>query len=122
MSDHIEEVLRAKRLEVIDPLTGTLAAVVGRLDAPGVDPVFGLSLFDRSGRQRVWLTLDANGPAMVFDLAGNNVITLGVNDETADALHVGAYLHVADMDGTPVHGWQVEQDGTVLGRLGGPTR
>lgn len=115
-------VVRATRVELVDQ-DGAVRAVLGQLDSPDPGaPVFGLALLDEAGRQRVWLSLDGSGPALVFDLAGNNVITLGVNDPTADALHVGGYLHVADLDGTPVLGWQVEEDGSVLARHGGPTR
>jgi hypothetical protein len=115
-------VIRTTRVELVDQ-DGAVRAVLGQLDSPDPRaPVFGLALLDEAGRQRVWLSLDGSGPALVFDLAGNNVITLGVNDPTADALHVGGYLHVADLDGTPVLGWQVEEDGSVLARHGGPTR
>ena len=115
-------VVRATRVEVVDP-GGRIRAVLGPLDTPNpAAPVFGLALLDEGGRPRVWLSLDATGPAAVFDLAGNNIITLGVNDPTPDALHVGGYLHVTDLDGTPVLGWQVEEDGSVLARHGGPTR
>jgi hypothetical protein len=115
-------VVRATRVELVDG-HGQVRAVLGSLDTPDpASPVFGLALVDGAGRPRVWVALDATGPALVFDLAGNNIISLGVNDPTADALHVGGYLHVTDLDGTPVLGWQVEEDGTVLARLGGPTR
>lgn len=115
-------VVRATRVEVVDE-GGRIRAVLGPLDTPNpAAPVFGLALLDGDGRPRVWLSLDATGPAVVFDLAGNNIITLGVNDATPDALHVGGYLHVTDLDGTPVLGWQVEEDGSVLARRGGPTR
>ncbi|HEV7887620.1 MAG TPA: hypothetical protein VGO92_08680 [Acidimicrobiales bacterium] len=115
-------VVRATRVEVVDE-AGHVRAVLGPLDTPDpASPVFGLTLLDEAGRPRVWLTLDGTGPSMVFDLAGNNIISLGVNDPTADALHVGGYLHVTDLDGTPVLGWQVEEDGSALARLGGPTR
>lgn len=115
-------VVRATRVEVVDP-GGRVRAVLGSLDTPNpAMPVFGLALVDEGGRPRVWLSLDDNGPAAVFDLAGNNIITLGVNDPTPDALHVGGYLHVTDLDGTPVLGWQVDEDGSGLVRSGGPTR
>ena len=121
--DRLRQIVRAERFELVGQ-EGRILAVLGALDTPdptGHPPV-GLALFDAGGRQRVWLTLDDSGPALIFDLGGNNAITFGVNDPAADALHVGAYLHVADVDGTPVLGWQVEEDGSVLARIGGPTR
>ncbi|MDQ1437304.1 MAG: hypothetical protein QOK43_933 [Acidimicrobiaceae bacterium] len=121
-SGEVTKVVRTTRVELVDR-NGTTRAVLGPLDSP--DPmaaVFGLALLDAEGRQRVWLTLDGTGPSLVFDLAGNNIVAIGVNDPTADALHVGGYLHVTDLDGTPVLGWQVDEDGAVLGRMGGPTR
>jgi len=114
--------VRTRRLEVVDD-EGRVRAVLGPLDSP--DPTaapFGLALLDPIGRPRVWLSLDVTGPSQVFDLAGNNVVSLGVNDPTADALHVGGYLHMTDLDGTPAFGWQVDEDGAVLARLGGRTR
>jgi hypothetical protein len=114
--------VRTTRLEVVD-LDCRVRAVLGPLDTPDPDrPVFGLALLDDRGQQRVWLTMDGTGPSLVFDVFGNNAIALGVNDRTNDALHVGAYLHVTDLDGTPVLGWQVDEDGSVLARQGGRTR
>lgn len=121
-SNDAAEVVRARRVELVDS-AGKVRAVLGSLDTPDPDTaVFGLALLDESGKTRAWLSLDDRGPAAVFDLAGNNIITVGVNDPTPDALHVGAYLHVADLDGTPVYGWQVGEDGSVLQRIGGATR
>jgi hypothetical protein len=115
-------VVRATRVEVVDG-DGRVRAVLGDLGSP--DPtssVLGFALLDDDGNQRVWLALDATGPNLVFDLGGNAVLTLGVNDPAPDALHVGAYLHVADIDGAAVLGWRIEDDGSVTMRLGGPTR
>lgn len=114
--------VRATRVEIVDA-AGQVRAVFGPLDTPDpASPVFGLAVLDGNGRPRVWIGLDTTGPALVFDLSGNNAISLGVNDPAPDALHIGSYLHVTDLDGTPVYGWQVEEDGTVLSRLGGATR
>jgi hypothetical protein len=115
----VVDLVRAHRFEVVDA-GGAVRAVLGSLDTPDpASPVFGLSLLDGDGRARVWLSIDALGPALVFDLAGNNLITLGVNDPAADALRVGGYFHMADFDGKTVFGWQLGDDGTVLARLGG---
>jgi hypothetical protein len=115
-------VVRAGRFELVDG-GGRVRGVFGRLDSPDVTAdLYGLALLNGEGKARVWLVLDATGPSQVFDLEGNNVIVLGVNDATADALHVGAYLHMSDADGTPVVGWQVQEDGSVVQRIGGATR
>ena len=97
--------------------------VVGNLGS--ADPntnVLGLALLDQEGRQRLWLALDSTGLNMVFELGGNAVLTFGVNDPAPDALHVGAYLWVSDLDGTNVLGWRIEDGGSVTMRLGGPTQ
>jgi len=115
-------VVRATRVELVDG-HGTVRAVLGPLDSPDPrSPVYGLALLDEAGRHRVWLSLDGTGPNLVFDLAGNNLLSLGVNDPAVDALHVGAYVHVADLDGSAVFGCVVEEDGSVLARFGGATR
>lgn len=115
-------VVRATRVELVDR-QGTVRAVLGPLDTPDPgSPIYGLALLDETGRQRVWLSLDGTGPNLVFDLAGNNLLSLGVNDPAVDALHVGAYVHVADLDGTAVVGCVVDEDGSVLARFGGGTR
>jgi hypothetical protein len=116
------DVVRTRRLEVVDE-EGRVRMVCGSLDTP--DPrggLFGFALLDGDGRTRMWAAIDEAGPALVFDMAGNNVITMGVNDPTSETLTVGPYLHLADVDGTPVYGWRVEEDGSVQLRLGGPTR
>jgi hypothetical protein len=115
-------VVRITRLELVDT-QGRVRAILGDLGSP--DPtmqVLGLALLDPDGRQRVWIALDGTGPNMVFDLGGNAVLAVGVNDAAPDALHVGAYLHVSDVGGTNVLGWRIEEDGSVAMRLGGPTR
>jgi hypothetical protein len=125
MSDPIErarEVVRAQRYEVVDE-GGQLRALLGDLGSPDPDyQSFGLTLFDPSGRRRLWLALDTTGPNLGFDYQGNTVLTFGVNDAAPDALHVGAYWQAADSNGTTVLGWRIEDDGSVTARLGGPTR
>ena len=118
----VVDLVRAHRIELVDE-AGGIRAVVGQLATPDpARPVYGIALTEPSGRPRVWLSVHDTGPALVFDLAGNNVISLGVNDPAPDAMQVGGYLHFADGDGTAVLGWQVENDGAVYARYGGPTR
>lgn len=115
-------IVRARRFEATDR-AGRPRVVMGEIGTPDPDAlVFGIAVLDEVGRERVRLVLDGTGPNLLFDLAGNNIITLGVNDPAADALHVGGYLCAADLDGTPVLGWHIEEDGTAFIRTGGPTR
>jgi len=118
----VADLVRARRIEVVDD-EGRPRAVVGRLETPDpADEVFGIALLDAAGRLRLWLALDPTGPKQVFDLRGNIQLALGVNDPTPDALRVGAFLHVNDLDGLPVHSWEVDESGTFLTRSGGSTR
>ena len=116
------DVVRTTRIELVDE-AGRVRAVLGRLDTsePGT-PAFGLALLDEAGCQRAWLTLERDGPVLAFDLAGNCVLTLGVDDPIDEDFRVGAYLHMADRSGNTVLGWHVEEDGVVLARFGGSTR
>jgi hypothetical protein len=115
-------VLRGRGLEIVDE-TGMVRAVIGPLPEPHPGrSEFGIALMNTSGRPRVWLSLREHGTALVFDLGGNNVLSLGIHDPGDDSLHVGAYLRATDADGTPVFGFNVEDDGGVMARLGGPTR
>jgi hypothetical protein len=107
----IEEVLRARRFELVDG-TGAVRAVLGELSTGG-GAAFGLALVGVSGRPRVWIEVGDQGPALVFDRDGNAVLQLGVDDPAADALHVGAYLHLSDEQGRPALRWRVEDDGSA---------
>ncbi len=104
--------VQARRFELVDD-DGRVLAVLGLLDGrPGRAPA-GLALFDEHGRARVWMALGDDGPALVFDQGGNDVVHLGVSDPGPDALHVGAHLHLSDRHGRPVLGWRVEADGSL---------
>jgi hypothetical protein len=114
--DQPATVVRATRFEVVDG-QGRTRAVLGRLadeEPEGPPAPFGLALLDEQGRARVWCGLVAEGPVLLLDQDGNAVVQLGVDDATPDALHVGAYLHLADRRGTPRVGWRVEEDGSVV--------
>jgi len=112
-------IVRARRLEVVDA-DGVVRAVVGDLATPPRGGVFGIALLGSQGQPRVWMEVDGQGPALVFDQGGNDVVELGVDDPGADALHVGAYLHLSRPDGRPALGWRVEEDGSVTMRTGAP--
>ncbi|MDP9071875.1 MAG: hypothetical protein M3N68_11505 [Actinomycetota bacterium] len=113
------EVVRARRFELVDA-EGAVRAIVGDLGGGG--GVFGVALVGRQGEARVWIELGEQGPALVFDQGGNDVVAVGVHDAVADALHVGAYLQLSHADGRPALGWRVEDDGSVTMRAGGPER
>lgn len=112
-------VVRARRVEVVDEW-GRPRLVLGDIGNPeGPGEVFGIAVVDPAGRHRAWLALDDTGAALVFDRTGNAVAELGVDDNTGDALAAGAYFHLCDLDGRPVVGWRVEDDGDVTVRTGG---
>lgn len=116
--DH--DVVRTRRLEVLDA-RGTPRIVVGDLaGSPGSGEVFGLAVLDRSGRHRAWLSLDGNGVNLCFDRNGNAVLELGVHDDEGEAVEGGAYVQLSDVDGRPALGWSVDDDGAVLLRVVGP--
>jgi len=108
------DVVQAHRFELVDR-DGRVRAVIGEL--PNYDDagpaIIGVSLLDAEGRRRTFLSLDDTGPSLVFDLDGNNVLELGVNDPTADALTVGAYAFATDALGEPRVGIRVFEDGEV---------
>ncbi|HEX9969555.1 MAG TPA: hypothetical protein VGB03_05395 [Acidimicrobiales bacterium] len=112
-------VVRARRVEVVDEWGRPRLVLgdIGNPERPG--EVFGIAVVDPAGRQRAWLALDDTGAALVFDRTGNAVAELGVDDGTGDALVAGAYFHLCDVDGSPVVGWRVEDDGDVTVRTGG---
>ena len=107
------DVVQAHRFELLDR-NGQIRGVIGELPTPedGPPPV-GVALFDESGNQRVFVSLDKTGPKLAFDHHGNNVLELGVNDETDDALAVGAYALATDGGGTPRVAVRVHDDGGV---------
>ena len=109
----IEDVVRARRLEILDD-SDRVRAIVGRLAGGGQrEAVIGIAVLDPRGRRRAWLAFDASGPALVFDHAGNNVLYLGVDDEEGDAVHPGPYLELCDRDGATAIGWRVGSEGAV---------
>lgn len=116
------DVMRAERIEVVDG-RGRVRLVLGDIgnpERPG--EVFGFALLGLDGRQRAWLAVDDSGASLGFDRTGNAVVELGVDDGTGEAVSTGAYLHLSDMDGRPVLGWRVEDDGDVVVRAVEPER
>ena len=98
------ECVRTSRLEIVDE-GGRLRAVLGCLPSPDrTMPVFGLAILDPDdqSRPRTWLSIDRTGPKLVFDLAGNDVLTLGVHDPTDDATRIGAFAVLTDEEGIPI--------------------
>lgn len=113
-------VVRAERIEVVDR-RGRVRLVLGDIgnpERPG--EVFGCALLGLDGRQRAWLAVDDSGASLGFDRTGNAVLELGVDDGAGEALTTGAYLYLSDMDGRPVLGWRVEDDGDVSVRAAEP--
>ncbi|MBW3669520.1 MAG: hypothetical protein KY443_09955 [Actinobacteria bacterium] len=115
-------VMRAERIEVVDG-RGRVRLVLGDIgnpERPG--EVFGCALLGVDGRQRAWLAVDDSGASLGFDRTGNAALELGVDEGTGEAVSTGAYLHLSDMDGRPVLGWRVEDDGEVVVRAVEPER
>lgn len=114
-----DRTFQTERVEVVDA-EGRVRLVlgdVGNPERPG--EVFGVAIVDPAGRQRAWLALDESGAALVFDRTGNASVELGVHDGTGQATVSGAYLQLSDVDGRPVMGWRVDDDGSVTLRVSG---
>jgi hypothetical protein len=108
-----EQVLRVRRIEVVDD-RGRTRAVVGDIGAAAQpEQVFGIALVDLDGRHRAWLSLDEHGTVLAFDRTGNTVLELGV-DDGGEAVHPGAYVQLSDVQGRPALGWRVDDAGEVI--------
>ncbi|HVE47479.1 MAG TPA: hypothetical protein VNA57_12135 [Acidimicrobiales bacterium] len=108
-----EQVVRVRRLEIVDA-EGRVRAVVGDLAPAEADaPDFGLALLDAHGARRAWVSLGPHGPVVGLDHSGNSVAEMGVTDAGGDALGTGAYLVLSDATGGLAIGWWVEEDGSV---------
>lgn len=106
------DVVQALRFELVDR-DGRVRGAFGELHNPDASalPIIGLTLYDTSGCPRAFLSLDDTGPSLAFDSGGNNVMQLGVNDDTTDAAKVGPYAFTASVTGTPVVGVRVSPEG-----------
>ena len=108
-----DEVVRARRIEVVDG-RGRTRAVVGDLGGPEQpEQVFGIALVGPDGRHRAWLALDDHGAVLAFDRTGNTVLEVGV-DDGGEAVHPGAYVQLSDAEGRPALGWRVDDSGDVV--------
>lgn len=115
----VDRVLQAERVEVVDG-EGRVRLVLGDVGNPArPGEVFGVAIVDATGRQRAWLSLDDSGAALVFDRTGNAAMELGVHDGTGEATVNGSYIQLSDVDGRPVIGWRVADDGAVTMRISG---
>jgi len=70
------EVLRAKRVELVDD-EGRVRAVLGPVHREEGQAVLGLSLHDESG-ERAWFTTGPSGPDLGMARDGDEVVLLGV--------------------------------------------
>jgi hypothetical protein len=119
LDDDVVGRLRARRLELVDD-RGRTRAVLGEMDGLGGPDAIGLTLLDADGRPRAWFHLEASGPLLGFDRAGNDALTLGVVDGP-DASVPGPFVAVSDEAGVPTLVVRVEADGSLVVRTrGGP--
>ncbi|MHB8665654.1 MAG: hypothetical protein ACYDH6_23470 [Acidimicrobiales bacterium] len=110
-SDAPEDLIRTRRLEVVDS-GGRLRAVLGdRAEGPLGQSVFGLGLVGVDGTEWVSLTTDAAGTCLSFARAGNEVTVMRV--EISDEDGSGSYLLLLDPNGDPTFGWRIGMDGNV---------
>lgn len=108
-----DQIIRCQRLEVSDR-DGQVRLVAGLLDTGlGTGETYGLSLRGPDGAERAALSIDDQGPTLVFVRAGNISLQLGVDDPLLTGDHDGAYITVAGADGTPVLRLWVEQDSSL---------
>lgn len=119
-SPNDDQVLRARRLEIIDA-HGQVRAIVGDLATPQAEgDDFGLALLDHQGARRASVSLTPHGPVIALDHAGNTVAEIGVTDGGGDAIGTGAYVVLSAQTGALAIGWWVEEDGSVTIRTGAP--
>lgn len=106
--------VQASRFELVDP-AGNVRAVIGQLGAgAGSGEMYGLSLRDEAGTERLALTLDAHGPTLVFLQVGNVALQLGVDDPVLPGDHAGAFVTIATREGRPLLKLRAARDGTLL--------
>ena len=107
------EFVRARRFELVDD-AGQVRAVLGNLAHDSHAAYWpSLTLRNAHGRDRVWLAVHDFGPQLAFDLGGNTVAILQVDDPQAGSSEPGVHLTVCDADGAPVFGWHVSLEGDV---------
>lgn len=106
-------VVRAERFEVVDE-RGRVRAVIGSIEeeADG-EEVVGVELRDPDGSPRGTFGLSSDGPWLIFELGGNLLVHLGVNDPGRDVVDAGAFLYLSDHLGRPVIGWRVTDRGIL---------
>lgn len=104
-----------QRIELSDEL-GVVRVVLGRLDVGDVGEnatSYGLSLRGADGAERVVLSVDDQGPTLVFVRGGNIAIQIGVDDPLFPGDHAGAFVTLADGQGVPLLYLSAEDDGSL---------
>lgn len=103
-----------QRIELADEL-GVVRLVLGQLDDGEVGgPVsYGLSLRGADGAERLLMSVDDQGPTLVFVRGGNIAIQLGIDDPLLPGDHSGAFITMADDQGSPVLQASVANDGSL---------
>lgn len=107
------DTVRARRFEVLDT-RGRIRAALGPLDdGSDAEDVIGLELRDHDERPRATLGVSTDGPWLVFELDGNLLVHLGINDPARDAVDPGAFLYLSDRLGRPMIGWRITDSGAL---------
>lgn len=110
----VADTVRTRRVELTDA-EGRVRGVLGELEpnGGGERPV-GLSLYTPEGERRVSVLVGREGAWALFEQGGNAVAQLGLYERTSNAFDTRVFLHLSDVDGTPVIRWRVADDGSLI--------
>lgn len=106
--------LPSRNFEIADA-NGVVRVVLGLIGSGSdeMPEIYGLSLRGADGAERVALSIDEQGPTLVFVRGGNIAIQLGVDDPFLPGDHTGAFITLANDQGTPLLQVSVADDGSL---------
>ena len=116
----VQEVVRTRRVEVIGS-DGRAQLVLGDLSHPDQpNEIHGVAVLGEDGSRRAWLAVNREGVSLTFDRGGNAVFEVNIEDGTGDSTVSGVIVQASDVDGRPVIGLHVHDDGEFVVRGGTP--